>query len=83
MLKSAKNYREAALDEIHILTTIKQADVHNVHCILLLLDNFEVQSQFGRRMTLVEVSSFVPLTLRYRHGVRKTGLQLAPANTNL
>jgi hypothetical protein len=52
ILKSAKNYREAALDEIHILTTIKQADSNNVHCILLLLDNFEVQSQFGRRMFL-------------------------------
>jgi hypothetical protein len=52
MLKSAKNYREAALDEIHILTTVKQADLNNVHCILLLLDNFEVQSQFGRRMFL-------------------------------
>jgi serine/threonine protein kinase len=53
ILKSAKNYREAALDEIHILTTIKQADSGNVHCILQLLDNFEVQSQFGRHIAMV------------------------------
>jgi len=53
ILKSAKNYREAALDEIHILTTIKQADQDDSHCILHLLDNFEVQSPFGTHISMV------------------------------
>jgi serine/threonine-protein kinase SRPK3 len=50
IVKSARHYREAAQDEIHILQTLANADPQNKNCVLRLLDNFDVSGVNGTRI---------------------------------
>lgn len=49
IVKSAKHYREAALDEIKILKKIKEGDPHNRMCCVHLLDSFLHRGPHGKR----------------------------------
>ena len=50
IVKSAKHYTEAAVDEIKLLKVIAQGDPNNQkHCVCLL-DEFEHKGPHGKRM---------------------------------
>eukprot|EP01126_Amoeba_proteus_P060962 TRINITY_DN812_c0_g2_i12.p1 TRINITY_DN812_c0_g2~~TRINITY_DN812_c0_g2_i12.p1 ORF type:complete len:437 (-),score=77.22 TRINITY_DN812_c0_g2_i12:322-1632(-) len=52
IVKSARHYREAAMDEIHILQTLANADPHNQSCVLRLLDNFDMSGPNGTHIVM-------------------------------
>jgi len=53
IVKSAKHYTEAALDEIKILQTIAKGDSDNKKCCVFLLDDFEHKGPNGKHMCMV------------------------------
>lgn len=50
VVKSAKHYTEAALDEIKILKKLANNDPENKKCCVRLLDDFEHKGPHGRRL---------------------------------
>jgi len=53
IVKSAKNYTEAARDEVDILQKIAQQDPNNERCILQLLDHFDIFGPNGTHVAMV------------------------------
>jgi|EP00670_Eutreptiella_braarudii_P007216 serine/threonine-protein kinase SRPK3 len=51
--KSAQHYREAAYDEITLLTQIREGDSENTKCCCLLTDHFEHRGPNGRHVVMV------------------------------
>lgn len=55
--KSAKHYTEAALDEVTLLTEIRDGDQDNTKCCVRLWDSFEHHGPNGKHICMVfEVS---------------------------
>lgn len=73
IVKSAKHYTEAALDEIKILQTVARHDPENKKCCVTFLDDFEHKGPHGKHMCMVfEVmgSNLLDLIKHYNyHGI--------------
>lgn len=58
IVKSAKNYLEAAEDEIKLLRKLSQNDPTNSKCVVHLVDDFDHLGPFGRRKQTIFVFFF-------------------------
>lgn len=71
ILKSAENYREAALDEIRLMKDLSQGDPEHKEPVLHMLNDFVIRGPNGRHICLVcEVAGDNLLTLIRKYDYR-------------